>query len=272
MMETDVITFNLKERGRQFTGKTRKFDIRKIADAINSPRTQERVRNRDILGFYGHWPRIKFGLNPREGGMHNGRATLVEPAIVTTFLEADYDGNIRHREEFLSTDPGKAAERLHMGRTGGFSSAIDERVPEFYGFDYVYDPNFTANRGYSLDSASDLTPEELDAAIQEEQLRGLIMLLDSADTRMDVASTTIEQLQAENIELLSMLSSSKAAPAFDSCRDNPLMVSDSHTRKFALDSAGFADEKLLQVVATTKNKNTEEKDRRFSSLMGLIGR
>ncbi len=269
-METDVITFNLKERGRQHSGKARNFDVRKIADAINSPLTQERIRNRDVLGFYGHWPRLKFGLNPREGGMHNGRAALVEPAIVTTFLEADYDGNIRHREEFLNTDPGKAAARLHMGRAGGFSSAIDERVPEFYGFDYVYDPNFTANRGYSLDSASDMTPEEMDAAIQEEQLRGLIMLLDSADTRMDVASTTIEQLRAENIELLSMLASCGASPVLDSSQNNVLMVPEKHTQKFMADAASFAHERLPSIAK--EGKRDPKNEALFASLMSRFSR
>jgi hypothetical protein len=65
-METKIITYNLKDRGRQYRGKERNFNIRSIVSAINGPACQERVKNRDMLGYYGHWPRIKFGMNPAE--------------------------------------------------------------------------------------------------------------------------------------------------------------------------------------------------------------
>lgn len=92
-MQTKVITYNLRERGRQFRGKERNFNIRAICDAINGPACQERVKNRDMLGYYGHWPRIKFGMNPAEGGLDDGRPSLVEPALVTTMLRASPDGD-----------------------------------------------------------------------------------------------------------------------------------------------------------------------------------
>jgi len=50
-MQTKLIKYNLRERGRQFRGKDRNFNIRAIVDAINSPACQERVKNRDMLGF-----------------------------------------------------------------------------------------------------------------------------------------------------------------------------------------------------------------------------
>ena len=63
-METKIITYNLKDRGRQYRGKERNFNIRAIVDAINSPECQERVKNRDMHGFYGHLTRVKCGMIP----------------------------------------------------------------------------------------------------------------------------------------------------------------------------------------------------------------
>lgn len=112
-METGVIKYNLKERGRQFRGFARKnLDYAAIASAINSPACQECVKNRDMLGYFGHWPRVKFGMVPQEGGMDyaKGKPFFVEPALVTTFLQADANGNIEHKAEFLGTDSGQVSE------------------------------------------------------------------------------------------------------------------------------------------------------------------
>lgn len=209
MLKTPVISYNLKERGRHFRGKNRHYDIPAIVRAINSPETQERIKNRDMLGFYGHWVRIKFGLDPTEGGIDKGRAIAVEPAIVTTFLEAYPDGTVKHAAEFLDTDSGKVAQKLFESKTGGFSSAIDERRPTFYGFDYVLEPNYSTNRGYTLDSVQDMTADDIEAAIYGEQVRGLLKVLDSVNAERDAAATTIEHLREENEQLLSLLSQEK---------------------------------------------------------------
>ena len=87
-METKIISYNLKDRGRRYRGKDRNFDIAAIVKAINSPACQERVRKRDMLGYYGHWPRQKFGIYPAEGGIEGGKPAVVEPALVTTLLRA----------------------------------------------------------------------------------------------------------------------------------------------------------------------------------------
>jgi len=92
VMQTPLITYNLKERGRKHRGVERNFNIPKIVAAVNSPACQERVQNRDMIGFYGHWPRVKFGMNPAEGGIADGKAQAVEPALVTTHLVAHSDG------------------------------------------------------------------------------------------------------------------------------------------------------------------------------------
>ncbi len=211
-MKTQVIRYNLTERGRKHRGTERNFDLKAIADAINSQSTQEKVKNRDMFGFYGHWARIKFGMNPAEGGIADGKAQSLEPAIVTVSLKADYQGNIEHVAEFLPTNAGQIAYKLWQGKTGGFSSAIDERKPEFFGFDYVLEPNYATNRGFAFDSAFESACEggickvgmnrnDLDEAIYEEQINGLNQLLDAVTSEKEHQALFIEVLQEENAAL-----------------------------------------------------------------------
>lgn len=220
-METPVITYNLKDRGRQHTGIERNFDIPKLVAAINSAECQERVKNRDMIGFYGHWPRIKFGLNPAEGGLDKGKAVIVEPAIVTTYLRAYPDGTVEHREEFLPTQSGELSLKLWQSKTGGFSSAIDTLKPKFHGNDYVNAANFTKNRGYALDSAFcadglcslGLTLDDIEQNIYEEQVAGMMQLLDSANILHANALLSIEQLEKQLEEL--RLSNERKASEID---------------------------------------------------------
>lgn len=249
-MQTPVITYNLRERGRQYRGKERHFNIRAIVSAINGPACQERVRNRDMLGYYGHWPRVKFGLNPSEGGLDGGKPALVEPALVTTLLKAHDDGTIEHQSEFLDTDSGKVAAKLYASRAGGFSSAIDQIRQEFWGFDYVFEPNYTTNRGYTLDDARDMTLDDVEAAIYDEQLRGLNHLLDSANTERDIANDIIERLRTENEQLLSMLASKgiSAGTALDSAGIMPLVLSGGVTDRLHRDTLAFRGAALPQFI------------------------
>ena len=206
-MQTPIIKYNLRDRGRQFRGKPRNFNVPVIVKAINSPACQEKVHNRDMLGFYGHWPRMKFGMNPMEGGIEKGRPAFLEPALVTIHLKAYPDGTIEHQEEFLDTDSGKLAAKLFRSRVGGFSSVIGNANGEFFGFDYVNEPNYSTNRGYSLDSVAidEMTDQEVEAAIRGEQISGVLALLDGLENDFTVANETIEHLKLENEQLLSML-------------------------------------------------------------------
>lgn len=241
MLKTAIISYNLNDRGRQYRGRDRHYDIAAIVRAINSPACQEKVHNRDMLGYYGHWPRVKFGLDPVEGALEKGRPAIVEPALVTTFLEADSDGTVRHQAEFLETDSGKIAQKLFESKTGGFSSAIDERRPTFYGFDYVLEPNYTTNRGYTLDSVEDMTLEDVEAAIYGEQLRGMLTVLDSVTREREAAADTIERLREENEELMSMLMNANGGvaprPALDSVL--PAVVAKGPAERMRQDAALF---------------------------------
>ncbi|MCY1353118.1 hypothetical protein D9M68_692370 [compost metagenome] len=210
MQQPPVITYNLKERGRQHSGIRRNFDIPAIVRAINSPKCQERVRTRGMLGYYGHWPRLRFGLEPAEGGIAQGKAQTIEPAVVTVMLKAHPDGTIEHQTEFLDTSTGQLAARLYANRVGGFSSAIDPNIPEFYGFDWVNDPNYSTNRGYdlALDSVAngEMSIDDLLMAEYAEQTAGMNQLMVMMESNMQLALDTAARLERENSELLDILS------------------------------------------------------------------
>lgn len=211
--KTGIIKFNVTDRGRKFRGQDRAFDTVALAELINSGAVQEQVKHGDMLGYYGHWPRIKFGMNPIEGGIIDGKQVPLEPALRTVHLKAYPDGTIEHEGEFLDTSSGKLAERLYRSKAGGFSSAIDvknagsRQIPRgFYGFDYVLEPNFTANRGYAvaLDGV-------FDSAVFDEVAEYNVLLdstnriLDQIQADYDLIAQTAARLEEENIELMSML-------------------------------------------------------------------
>jgi len=235
-MITDIITYNLRKRERVHLGQDRAYQSMKnipaLVKAINSGPVQELVNKGDMIGYYTHWPRIKFGMRA-ECGVIDGKVVCAEPAIRTTYLKASRKGMIRHRAEFLDTEAGRLCKRLHLSKTGGFSSVIDEITPDFIAFDYVTVPNFDSNRGYqyepTLDSSvyssavmdsvnNDKTNIEKETLLAEykRQIRLMDALFkgkkDAAsrikelETALDDALTTINRMQQESEELYSILS------------------------------------------------------------------
>lgn len=152
-MKTDVITYNLTERGRKYRGQDRDYStpekLPALVAEINSGALQEKVKFRDMYGYYGHDIRRLFGLIPPECAFVDGKKFLIEPDLVTLRLKAYKDGTVEHQEEFTQSEGGEKAWGLYKQKLGGFSSAINERVSAFHGFDYVFEPNFTNNRGHS---------------------------------------------------------------------------------------------------------------------------
>lgn len=210
--KSELIRYNINDRGRTHSGIPRKFDVAKIVRVVNSPATQERVKNRDMLGYYGHWPRLKFGMRPSEGGVVNGKQVSIEPALVTTHLKAYDDGTIEHMVEFIDTDAGRLAKTLHGRKVGGFSSAIDGTQTQFFGFDYVLEPNFSSNRGYEmmLDSANESMLDDAAGAVGAyqrniDEVGSLLGLLDSVSSDHLRSLEVIDRLTQENEQYLSML-------------------------------------------------------------------
>ncbi len=257
MRETPLIRFNLRDRGRTHSGQPRNYNIRALADAINSPKCQEQVAARDLQGYLGHWPRVRFGLDATEGGLAYGKAHAVEPALVTTHLKAQDDGTVEHRAEFLDTAPGQVAARMWGSRVGGFSAAIDQLMPRFFGFDYVAQPNFIGNsfRGVALDDAiggnvGALTYDDVYAAEQDEQAQATILLLDSLQAERSAASSTIEHLQGENEQLLAMLANHGIeASALDAAPLLPMAVEIDAAERIRRDARAFRAADLPVFVA-----------------------
>jgi hypothetical protein len=229
---TDAITYNVRERGRKARGQDRNFDTVALAKLINSAGIQEKVKHGDMFGYFGHWPRIKFGMEPAEGGIIDGKVVPVPTALRTIELSADNEGNITHRAEFLDTNEGRIAARLFESKAGGFSSAImsvpgtSPAIPSgFYGFDYVLEPNYTTNRGHKvvLDGAAG---EEEQAAFMEmldsvmgeaTQAASLInTLFDSLQAQHALALETLGRMQTENEELMAMLAKGSHVAVMDS--------------------------------------------------------
>lgn len=165
-LEKITCTFNIFDSGREYSGIKRGYVLDNIKKAINSPFTQERIKLREAVGYVGHGLREMAGkLNLGEVdsiNLGNGQRAMVKalPACVTTGLEVDENGNITHTQEILDNDEGRALLGLHRSKVGGFSWAaggaragLNTLIDKIYGFDYVVNPNFAANRGYVLDSA-----------------------------------------------------------------------------------------------------------------------
>lgn len=193
--KTEKITYNVHERGRQTRGVDRLFHLPALGKMIRGGDVQERVHSGDMMGYLGHWPRLVFGMAMVEGGIHQGKAITLQPAIRTIYLDADDEGNITHQEEFLETDDGGVAWKLYESKAGGFSSAIDAIPNTFphepldvYGFDYVYEPNYHTNRGYT---------SMLDGVNMAEALAsggGMLALLDAVSSQGNGAAAMLSRM------------------------------------------------------------------------------
>jgi len=279
MQQPPIITYNLKERGRQHRGKERNFNISAMVASINGPACQERVATRGMLGYLGHWPRIRFGMEPPEGGLFNGKAHSVEPAVVTVYLKAHPNGDIEHKTEFLDTEPGAIAARMYANRVGGFSSAIDATDHELYGFDWVNDPNYSTNRGYPLllDSAAEggLSFMDVLLAEQQERMEGQQALLAVMERQVALALDSAAKLEQDNNELLELLaranhraSDQLAAAALDSASTPGIKA---ELAQLARDRQCFLDATALpQFLNPDSSHDRAAEDREYLSLSSRV--
>lgn len=229
---TDKITYNVKVRGRRHLGVERNLDTVALARLINGPKIQERVRKGDMRGYYGHWPRVKFGMDPSEGGIVDGVAVSVPPAVRMIELSAEEDGTITHRIEFLDNAEGQIAQKLYESKVGGFSTAIDvvpgtnPQVPTgFFGADFVLEPNYDTNRGYRgmLDAVGtgEVAREEamalMDAVVGESfaAARQLNAMLDALQAQHALALEALERVGIENDLLIGRLAAGGGSAVLD---------------------------------------------------------
>jgi hypothetical protein len=276
-IKTGKIKYNVHERGRQHHGAERRFDTAALARLVNSPAVQERVKNRDLHGYYGHLIRMKYGMRPPEWIMDGGEQIYIEPALVTTYLYAEPDGTITHESEFLDTVPGQTAARLFASKAGGFSSAIKAEpsragsvATQFNGFDYVLEPNYTTNRGYLLDGVmfDSTSPEMADAILdsaiaeQAEQARAFMAIFDSLQADHILAMQTLERLREENEEMLSMLAArgGDQTVILDSTGHAPVLTGGRATREFESRIRAFQTGTLTQFETPPEEKAKAEHD------------
>lgn len=153
--KTKRITYNLHERGRSHLGKDRSnVDMNEMIRQINSPQVQEMVKTGTLYGYNGHEIRKRYGMNPPDSVIIDGKVVYLERSFRTIEAHADKDGNVTHVTEFLDNESGEYARKQYLARVGGFSSAQNYKraglglIPVgFYGFDYVTQPNYTTNVG-----------------------------------------------------------------------------------------------------------------------------
>lgn len=256
IQQPPLIKYNLKDRGRQFTGADRNFDVSAIVKAINSPACQERIKKRDMLGFLGHWIRIRFGLEPVEGGVHNGKIKTIEPAIITTGLKAYPNGDIEHQTEFLDNPSGHIAYRMYKNKIGGFSSVIDEIKNVFWGFDWVNEPNYSTNRGYALtmDSVSNgsITYDDIIAGELYERTQYMNALLEASELREGIALDSANRLVAENEQLMDLMNKMNE----DTRPDKMVRDNFRHTSLFVNDQIAFDS---VHTLPFFKEENQEER-------------
>lgn len=267
-----LITYNLKDRGRKFTGQERNFNILAIMDSINGPSTQEKIKTRGMLGYFGHKMRILAGLEPQESVVIGGKYNEIEPAIVTTYLEAFPDGTIKHQTEFLDTESGRKAARLYASKIGGFSSAIDEKRPEFYGFDYVLQPNYHHNRPYSLDSVSGLTFDAVMAEAVAEEEEFFLRSLGDKDRIIEQLQAALDSANGENEQLLSMLASGRYSPeaVLDSCAESALVLPTGAASRLKAGIEAFRTTATLPRFVDPQGK--QQGDGEYDDLIGMIRR
>jgi len=268
LVQPPLISYNLKERGRKYTGTNRNFNIRKIVDYINGPVFQEKIKNRSVVGYFGHGVRAKFGLDPRENGIINGVFNDFEPAILTTSVRGSYDGTIEHKTEFIDNESGNKASRMFASRVGGFSSAIGETQNTFHGFDYVYDPNFTSNRGYTLDSASDDEGEIASYLDKEEDLFNKA-LFEKQDARIKQLELALDNAQTDNEQYLSMLSANGQDTSLDIERLTPYVVSLDSTSDIDKNIAVFDSIDTLPLLLEPKKE--QKRNDKYKQLINRLG-
>jgi hypothetical protein len=160
---------------------------------------------------------VKFGMEPQEGAILDGKAVVLPVALRTVELSAKPDGTITHRAEFLDTEAGQVAAQLYASPRPAASPAPSTPMPRtnpaiargFHGFDYVLEPNYSTNRGHRvlLDSANPEVAAMLDGLLDQaaREQDELVTMFDGLHTQHLEALTALEHAAQQNEELLDLV-------------------------------------------------------------------
>ncbi len=256
---TGVIRYNLLDTGRDFTGQPRKLDIPAAMRLFNGPAMQEAIRKGDIVGYYGHQFREKFGLDVPETVIVDGKQVTLEPCVKTVLARCLPDGTLEHEQEFMDTPAGRIAERLWEGKSYGFSSAIHApemaglRVPMgYFGMDFVRAPNYDKNRGYMLDSVGPGCFTEGDEAVAETAA-----LYDSVDAMIRESDARVrdsdEQARQISEAYLAQIAANDAL--LDECAKLQERLKQAGVGGAMLDHAGTAPDVMQRPMVVSKGQD-----------------
>lgn len=278
-MKRVTAEFNIHDHGR--LGHKRNYNVDNVLKVIRSPETQEKIRNREAVGYYGHGRRIAAGKNAIEEfeviTTKSGGTIAVEnvPALVTIKLEGDKQGNIMHEQEFLDTKPGLAALALYENKVGGFSWAMGGRdggqyglstLSDYNGMDYVIEPGFAANRGFDLgvmESASNAVNKELliqsmlaaglsldEANIYVESFFDPFMIMREIQEKNEATlkmlqkvESNLEKIKADNANLQAELESAKLEQHNIAAKRQEMLMQFADKMHFNLDTGIFESSK-----------------------------
>ncbi|MDM1021602.1 hypothetical protein QSV37_15005 [Acinetobacter sp. VNK23] len=198
--KTKRITFNLFDRGRMFTGKDRSnVNMKSMIKLFNSPQVQEMIKTGTFYGYNGHEIRQRYGMNPPDSVVINGKVVYLEPSVRTLEAYANNNGDVTHVEEFLENESGEYARIQYAAKAGGFSTAqtykrvgLGLEPVGLYGIDYVKQMNYATNVGDGQLFDGLAIPVEQD---------GLVACFDSATdlTQLSASEAMIAHLLEQQI-------------------------------------------------------------------------
>lgn len=176
--------FSLTDLKRKNTYQNgRKYLVSAVADILNSPETQERMKLGELFGYYGHGRREahfnrtgSIRLPETSVIMVEGAPVVVDnvPSNRTVDISVSPDGIVSHTQEILDTPTGMIVDGMERSKAGGWSWATKGGtqagkaiIQEYAGMDFVGIPNFI-----SLDRAALMTESPED---EERQIVSVLM-------------------------------------------------------------------------------------------------
>jgi len=194
------VKFNIFQTGRDISHKERGYVLDNVREVIDSPQVQERVKKRQLFGYYGHTMRElagKMSLGAKNVlKLSNGQEIVADavPACVCSELSIDDEGNVTHTQEILKTPEGDTIKALHTSKVGGFSWAAsggakgkNTFLSDLFGFDYVPNPRNLNNNGFGLVLDSD----EQDSVPSREKIIKILK-----DAKVDKPGTVLDSWYA----------------------------------------------------------------------------
>lgn len=240
-LKTHTDRFSLYRKVRKGKQNNRNYMLEAVKAMINHPETQEGLRLGELYGYYGHSRRQitgKMELPETAVVMVEGKPIVIDniPACRTIALSVDADGIVTHTQEILDTPTGRIVAAMLESRAGGWSWVTTGRdspsvsIPKnFFGFDYVKNPNFISQdhpaamfesnderdsamlesltaQGFSDESAAEIVAHSEKLAQHEAMIESVMRLEELEEAQLEAAGQLLEK-EAQLAEQQAMLES-----------------------------------------------------------------